>query len=496
MSAEEKQDVAHVEYDPDPEKTEHDNDSELVRLKTLYYTPEEEKAVIRKFDWHILSFVCALYMLSYLDRGNIGNAKTAGMNKALGIDDKQYQWLLTIFYISYIVFQWLTLLWKIFPANIYAPIVVICWGIVSSCSAAAQNWGDLMAIRFLLGVFEAGFGPGVPYYLTFFYYRHEVAWRTGIFMAISPLSSAFAGVLAYGITKNKLAIASWRVLFLVEGLPTIVVGCIGFYAIQNEGRLCRFLSPREKDIAASRTIKQTGKVEKGTKITTKETLSSLIDLKNWCCMLMFFSLNVSFASLPVYMPTIIEDMGYTSVNAQGLSAPPYLATFFIVLFLSWTSDKIQVRSLLIVGICLVGCVGFLLLAFIDTPGVRYFSCFLVAAGVFPAVPLLLTWSGNCHGSNSKKGVGFVLLQVVGQCGPLLGTHLFPAKEGPRYQKGCLVCFAFLAFCAIVAMVLRTHLARLNKKLDEQYGPAEGNPFDPRDALALEGENNRNFRYIL
>lgn len=490
----EKQDVSHIELVEDGK--EEQPDAETTRLRLLQYAPEEEKRVIRKFDWHVLSFVCALYMLSYLDRGNIGNAKTAGMVKDLGMTDKQYQWLLTIFYISYIVFQWLTLLWKIFPPRYYAPIVVVCWGIISTCSAAASSWGSLMAIRFLLGVFEAGFGPGVPYYLTFFYYRHEVAWRTGIFMAISPLSSAIAGLLAYGITKNKLAIAGWRALFLVEGLPTIAVGLVGFYAIQNEGRLCRFLTDREKDIAASRTIKQFGTVSRSHSFALKDVLTSFKDIKNWCCMLMFFSLNVSFASLPVYMPTIIEDMGYSSVNAQGLSAPPYIFTFFLVLAASYFSDKMRVRSLFIMGITLLGCVGFLLLAFIDTTGVRYFACFLVAAGVFPNIPLLIAWSGNMHGSDSKKGLGFVLLQAVGQCGPLLGTHLFPAREGPRYQKGCLVSFAFLAFASIVALVLRLHLQRLNKELDAKYGVAEGDPFDPRDALALEGDDNRNFRFIL
>lgn len=475
-----------------------DESAEFLRLQTLQYSPEEEKKVIQKFDYHIISFMCALYMLSYLDRGNIGNAKTAGMTKDLNITDEQYQWLLTIFYISYIVFQWLTMCWKMFPPKIYVPIVVIGWGIVSSCSAAASGWASLMLIRFLLGIFEAGFGPGVPFYLTFFYFRHEVAWRTGVFISFSPLSSAFAGALAYGVTKKEHAIASWRVLFLIEGLPTILVGVIGFWAIQNEGRSCWFLTEREKDIAASRAIKQSGTVSHDRKVTWKDTLHALIDFKNWCCMLMFFSLNVSFASVPVYLPTIIHQMGFSSVNAQGLSAPPYIVTFFLVLLASWFSDKWRDRSMLIIPFCLVGCLGFLLLAFItlDHIGVRYFACFLICAGIFPCIPLLISWSGNCHSSNSTKGIGFVLLQIGGQCGPVLGTRLFPERDGPRFQKGCLICFAFLAFAACTALVLRLHLRSENKKLDEKYGFAEGNPFDPRDALALEGENNRNFRYIL
>lgn len=299
--------------------------------------------------------------------------------------------------------------------------------------------------------------------------------------------------MAYGITKNKLAIQSWRVLFLVEGLPTIVVGIIGFYAIQNEGRFCQFLTPRERDIAASRTIKQIGTVERSNKFELSEIISSFTDFKNWCCMLMFFSLNVSFASLPVYMPTIIKEMGFSSVNAQGLSAPPYLVTTVVVLLVSWLSDKVQVRSLFISGITLIGCVGYLLLAFIDNVGVRYFACFLATVGIFPAVPLLITWSGNCHSRDGKKGVGFVLLQVVGQCGPLLGIHLFPASDGPRYQMGCLVSFGFLAFASILALVLRLHLQRLNKKLDDEYGTVDF--FDSRIVNEFV-HTKETFRFIL
>lgn len=481
MESIDKQDIELREYAESVSET-----SEYHRLKNLEYSKEEEDGVVRKYDQHILPFVCALYMLSYLDRGNIGNAKTAGMNKDLGISDQQYQWLLTIFYISYIVFQWLTLCWKIFPPRIYVPIVVILWGVVSTCSGAVNHWKHLMVVRFFLGVFEAGFGPGVPYYLTFFYYRREVAWRTGLFMAVSPLSSAFAGVLAYGITKHQLAIENWRVLFLVEGLPTIVVGIIGFYALPNEGRTCRFLTPRQKDIAASRTVKQMGTVKQERFIDAQEIIASLTDFKNWCCMLMFFSLNVSFASLPIYMPTIINEMGFSSVNAQGLSAPPYVLTTILLLIISWYSDKIQIRSFFIIGITIVGSVGYLLLAFSGTLAVRYFACFLAAAGVFPAIPILITWTGNCHGSDTKKGVGFVLLQIVGQCGPVLGSHLFPEREGPRYQKGCLISFAFLIFAGILAMVLRLHLQKLNKKLDE----AE------ESSSIVETPSEEKFRYIL
>lgn len=499
MISQDGKDETRVEiFSTDPHEDSHEDevDAEIKRLRDFSYTVEEEKKVVSKFDWHILSFLTALYMLSYLDRSNIGNAKTAGMLEDLKISDFQYQWLLSIFYIGYICFQWMILLWKILPPQYYVPFIIIGWGIVSSSTTAVSGWSSFMVIRFLLGVFEAGFSPGVPYYLTFFYYRHEVAWRSAIFLGVSPLSSAFAGLLAYGVTREKLAIADWRALFLIEGLPTIAMGFVAFYAIQKEGHACRFLTQREKDIAASRTLKQFGTPKRVRGISLTDALKSLADLKNWCCMLMYFSLNVSFASLPVYMPTIIQGMGYSAIQAQGLSAPPYVVTYIFVLTLAYFSDKLRIRSNFISCITLVGSVGYLLLAFVDLRSVRYLACFLVALGVFPAIPLVITWSGNCHSSDSKKGLAFVFIHVIGQCGPILGTHLFPKNEGPRYQKGCLICFIFLVVASVTAQVLKFHLKRLNKQLDIRYGVERGDSFDHHDISAIEGDNKRYFRYFL
>ncbi|CAN6607629.1 high-affinity nicotinic acid transporter [Trichomonascus vanleenenianus] len=463
----------------------------------IQYTKEEERKLIRKYDWHILSFLSVLYLLSYLDRSNVGNANTAGMSVDLGMSDGQYQWLLTAFYITYISFQWLTLMWKALPPRWYVPCVAIGWGILSSCNSAVKNWPSLMVLRTLLGAVEAGFSPGVPFYLTFFYYRHEVTWRTGIFMAVSPLASAFAGALAYGITYHELAIQSWRVLFFVEGFPTITVGLIALFypCVPNNPSECLFLTEREKQIANARTVKQVGTVERDNKIDVKEIFSSLIDFKNLVPAIMFFSINVCFSSLPVFLPAIIKGMGFTSVNSQGLSAPPYVITSILTAGLSYFSDKWSQRGLVLSISAAVGAAGFLILALADNLGVRYFAVYLATAGVFPCVPILIAWVGNNQRSDTARGMGFIILQALGQCGPLLGTRLFPTSEGPMYRKGLWISFGFLCLVSALGLVLRFYYIWENKKLDEKYGPAEGNRNNHDDAIGLEGGNSVHYRYI-
>lgn len=146
-------------------------------------TPEEEAAVIRKLDWRLIPLVFFLYMLSVLDRSNLGNAKLAGMEDDIDLSGFRYNWLGTIFYIAYILSQWLLMGWKQFPPHIWCASVVFLWGFIASVQAAVFNWGGLLACRFFLGVAEAAYGPGVPLYLTYFYPREKVGFRHGVFIA-------------------------------------------------------------------------------------------------------------------------------------------------------------------------------------------------------------------------------------------------------------------------------------------------------------------------
>ncbi len=154
------------------------------------------------------------------------------------------------------------------------------------------------------------------------------------------------------------------------------------------------------------------------------------------------SVVVSFSSLPVFLPTILQSMGFTAINAQGLSAPPYLLSFFVCIGTTWIADRTRQRGLMIIFLSLVGGVGYILLAVSKNVAVRYLGVFLAAGGVFPAISNILPWTLNNQGSDSKRGAGITLLNIIGQCGPLLGTRMFPARDAPYYVTGMSVCASF------------------------------------------------------
>jgi len=182
---------------------------------------------------------------------------------------------------------------------------------------------------------------------------------------------------------------------------------------------------------------------------------------------MYFSCNVSFASLPVFLPTILTGMGFTSIHAQGLTAPPYFLSFLCCILTTYLADRTRQRGLVILALSAIGGTGYLLLAVCQSVAVRYFAIFLASAGVFPSVANILPWVLNNQGSDTKRGVGIALLQMIGQVGPVLGTNMFPSTEGPYYVKGMSVCAAFMYFNGLLALALRTYLAWQNKKADER-----------------------------
>jgi MFS family permease len=184
---------------------------------------------------------------------------------------------------------------------------------------------------------------------------------------------------------------------------------------------------------------------------------------------MYFSCNVAFSSLPVFLPTILKEMGFSSVNAQGLTAPPFFLSFIVTIITPWIADRTQQRGIMIVILSIIGGTGYIVLATAKTVAGRYTAVFLAAGGIFPTIANVLPWVLNNQGSDERRGAGIMLLNLIGQCGPLLGTRLYPSSEGPYYVKGQSVCAAFMFFTTILAITLRTLLVWENKKLDREHG---------------------------
>jgi sugar phosphate permease len=407
---------------------------------------------------------------------DIGNARIAGLDESLSLSSSQYAWLLTSFYITYVSFEWMTLLYRIVPPHIYISVCVLSWGIIASLQSVCTSFIPLAILRGFLGVAEAAFGPGVPFYLTFFYKRSELAYRVGIFIAAAPLATSFASTLAWVIVKvsQNGPIEPWRLLFLIEGFPSVIVAFFAFYVLPDSPSTTRYFTVRERRVAKLRLQhdSETPNENKARGIKFSEVLATLRDPKAYFTALMFFSANVAFSSLPVFLPTILRDMSFSPLASQGLAAPPYLCAFGFLLLTAHFSDKIpNSRAWFIIGVAVLSSASYAAIALTGalherigdsgTLTIRYIGVYGAAMGFFSAVTLIITWTLNNQQSATAKGTGMTIIQVVGQCGPLLGVRLFPKSQAPYYVPGMSVCAAFMLLVAILALALRWDLARRN-----------------------------------
>ncbi|BCS20047.1 putative MFS transporter [Aspergillus puulaauensis] len=491
------------------------------RPRVPKYTPVEEQQVVKRFDRRLVPFLALLYLLSFLDRSNIGNAKIAGLVEDLKLSSSQYEWLLTAFYITYILFEWMTLLYRVFPAHVYISLCVCGWGLVASFQSLAASFGAMVFLRATLGITEAAFGPGVPFYLSLFYKREELAFRTGLFISAAPLASSFASSLAWLIVKfsSDGPIAPWRALFLVEGFPSVIVAVFAWFIIPDSPGTASFLEPRQRMVAQTRMGNGGRSDYPGhrRRFNWSEVGKTLADPKAYITAFMFFSCNVAFSSMPVFLPTIIQDMGYSSLNSQALSAPPYLVAFITVLATAYLSDRSRSRSPYLIAHALTSATAYLTIALTGhfhaslSPAthklLRYAAVYPATAGFFSAITLIITWSMDNRVANEGKGASVAILNVIGQCGPLLGTRLYPAEDGPWYVRGMAVCAGFMGLVAVLAGVLRVTLQRANR---EGVGMTMGGErmddgtdrerevliLGPGAASAVVGRREEGFTYIV
>lgn len=396
------------------------------------------------------------------------------------------------------------------PPHIYISICIFSWGIIACLQAVAPSFGVLVVLRALLGIGEAAFSPGVPFYLSFFFRRRELALRTGLFISASPLSSAFAGMLAWLITKlaSHSPFSPWRLLFLLEGFPSMLVAVWAWSFVPDGPGTVKWLTPRQRKVAVLRLRQEKEKEDDEDEdahhsrskpgVNIKEVLQTLKDPKSYLTAFMMFSSNVAFGSIPVFLPTIVKAMGFENMTAQALTTPPYLIAFLVVIGTAYVSDRVQTRSPFIIAHALLAATGYALIAILGhtkSPHtlVRYLALYPAIAGFFSCITLIITWTINNQDSDSKKGTGMAVLNLIGQFGPLVGTSVFPDDEGPWFVRGMAVCAGCMVGVAVLAGVLRWVLGRENERARRGgSGVYEGVPHEE----GASGVERKGFEYML
>lgn len=241
---------------------------ELVRNLTPEEREHIEKALTRKIDLRILPMLIIIYIMNYLDRNNIAAARLAGLEDSkeeggIGLTSEQYLTALSILFVGYILMQIPSNLFlnKIGKPALYLPTVMIIWGVISAATAGAQSYGGLIAIRFFLGFVEAAYFPGCLFFLSCWYTRKELGFRTAMLYSGSLLSGAFSGLITAGISNGldgARGRRAWRWLFIIEGVITIFIAFVAYVVLPNFPRTTSWLTEEERQLATWRLEEDIG----------------------------------------------------------------------------------------------------------------------------------------------------------------------------------------------------------------------------------------------
>ena len=235
----------------------------LIKALSPEQRAELERRLVRKIDYRLLPMIVIMYIMNYLDRNNIASARLAGLQTDLNLDDTSYQTAVSILFVGYLLMQVPSnlLLNKIGKPAWYLPGAMVVWGTISAATSAAQSYGGLLAIRFFLGFVEAAYFPGCLYYLSCWYTRKELSFRSAVLYSGSLLSGAFSGLIAAGILNNlngARGIAAWRWLFIIEGAVTIFIAFIAIFILPNLPRTTLWLTEEERELAVWRLDEDIG----------------------------------------------------------------------------------------------------------------------------------------------------------------------------------------------------------------------------------------------
>lgn len=247
-------------------------------------TAEAERQLVRKLDLHIIPLIMALYLFSFLDRVNIGNARLYGLEEDLGLSSQQFQVSVSILFVTYLLFEVPSnLVLKLFTPRRWIAFIAAAWGIIATLTGLVNSYGALLACRLLLGAVEAGLFPGLTVYLTFFYTKRELALRVGYLFVSAAVAGALGGLLAYGIghMDGLHGKSGWRWIMIIEGIPSFVVGIVTYFALPNDADTAYFLDERERALMRVRHAREYGNTASSREFSTADMMQAFKDWKVW-----------------------------------------------------------------------------------------------------------------------------------------------------------------------------------------------------------------------
>jgi MFS transporter, ACS family, tartrate transporter len=432
-----------------------------------------ETALVSKLTRRLIPFMFLLYIVSYLDRINVGFAALQ-LNRALNFDPAVFGLGAGIFFIGYFIFEIPSnLIMQRVGARVWMARILITWGVISSAMMFVNGVFGFYALRFLLGVAEAGFFPGMILYLTYWFPAEARGRAIARFMTATAIAGVVGGPVSGMLLRlgGVAGLAGWQWLFLVEGIPAIILGFVVFAVLPDAPQEARWLSDSEKAWITARLAQEREAKQAHGHSTLSQALGSG---RVWTLAFIYFAVVMSFYGIGLWLPQIVQTLsGFSELLVGFLSAIPYLAASIAMVIIGRNSDRTGERRWHVAGSALAGAGGLVAAAFLKGPAAELAALSLAAVGIWGTMgPFWAMSSESLTGTGAAAGIA--LINSIGNLGGFLGPYLV----GVVRSRTNNFSFALLALAVwpalgatVAALYERRSFVRINEipaVIDRRY----------------------------
>ena len=415
-----------------------------------------ETRVVRKISWRILPFVMLLYFISFLDRVNVGFAAFT-MNKAIGLTPAMYGLGGGLFFVGYFLFEVPSnlILYRV-GVRVWIARIMVTWGLVSAGSAFVTGPHSFYALRFMLGVAEAGFFPGIILYLSLWFPARFRAIAAAMFMAAAPLSMAIGSPISGALMElPKFAgLSNWQWLYIIEAVPAILLGLAVLQVLTDKPEQAHWLEQEERDWLVSTLQSERTSTKSSHGAGLASALRTMRDPRVLALSLIYLGTSAGLYTLGLWAPLILRQFAFSSIETGWINAVPSVVAIGGMTIWARHSDQTQERTWHVVLPCAAACIGFIWAGAVHTAIGVILALVIVNVGISAAkAPLWAMATTFLSGASSAAGIATI--NSIGNLGGFLGPFLIGWIKGRSgsYTGGLYVVGATLAISAILTYLL-------------------------------------------
>lgn len=422
------------------------------------FSPERQKRVISKVSWRLLPLIVAAYLMAYIDRTNVSFAALT-MNQDLGLTPYMYGWGAGIFFLGYAAFEVPSnMVLQRTSARLWIARIMITWGIISGLMATVTGPASFLTLRFLLGVAEAGFFPGIIFYLTFWFPAAYRARAISILYVAVPVSNAVASMLSGVILQmdGMLGLRGWQWIFILEAIPAVLLAFAVMQYMTDRPSKAEWLDPDERDWLEEQLAAERSHVERHGAMSM---LQALVDPRVLALSLIYLTSVTASYGIVFFMPQIVKSLGLSNLATGFVTAIPYTIGVVGLIAWGWSSDRHGERRWHLIVATLLAAAGFLVAGWLTGSFLAIIAMSVVTIGIYGSRPSFWPMP-SLFLTGGAAAVGMALINSIGNLGGYAGPFVVGwIKDSTKSFESALY---FLAACALLSAIITYFATRATR----------------------------------